>query len=96
MTVARIGLTSGDPGGVGPEIIVKTLARPDLLPPAAYVLFADPAVIAAEERRLDLRLGLQPWPPAVPCEEAGLFLQPIAGTASADLGLVTARNGEAS
>jgi len=96
MTWPRIGLAAGDPGGVGPEVVVKTLARPDRLPPAAYILFADPAAIAVEEQRLGLRLGLRPWPPAAPREEAGLFLQPIAGSGPADVGLVTAANGQAS
>ena len=48
MTVPRIGVTPGDPGGVGPEIVVKTLARASALPPAAYVLFADPRIVDAE------------------------------------------------
>ncbi len=55
MTVPRIGVTPGDPGGIGPEIVVKTLARTGLLPAAAYVVFADPRVIGAEEARLHTR-----------------------------------------
>jgi 4-hydroxy-L-threonine phosphate dehydrogenase PdxA len=48
MTVPRIGVTPGDPGGIGPEIVVKALSRPSVLPPAAYVLFADSRIVAAE------------------------------------------------
>jgi len=96
MTVPRIGLTAGDPGGVGPEVVVKTLARPDLLPPAAYVLYADPAVIETEEKRLGLRLGLRLWPSGAP-SEAGTYLSPVAGPPGpVARGRVTAENGEAS
>jgi len=63
MTVPRIGLAAGDPGGVGPEVVVKTLASPDLLPPAYYIVFADPRVLEAEERRLGLRTGPAPGRP---------------------------------
>ena len=72
MTLPRIGLASGDPGGVGPEVVVKTLARPDSLPPAAYLLFADPRVIEAEEARLGLRLAARSWRPGAP-PEPGVF-----------------------
>lgn len=96
MTVPRIGLTAGDPGGVGPEVVVKTLARPDLLPPAAYVLYADPAVIETEEQRLGLRLGLRPRPSGGP-SEAGTYLSPVAGPSGpAARGRAAAENGEAS
>jgi 4-hydroxythreonine-4-phosphate dehydrogenase len=96
MTVPRIGLAAGDPGGVGPEIIGKILARREALPPAAYVLFADPRVIAAEEERLGLRLGLRPWPPGAPAE-AGAFLAAVPGPEGPFAGgRVSAANGEAS
>lgn len=96
MTVPRIGLTAGDPGGVGPEVVVKTLARPGLLPPAAYVLFADPAVIEAEEARLGLRLGLNPLPQGG-AAEVGSFLVPVAAPSGpVERGRAAAANGEAS
>ena len=96
MTVPRIGLTAGDPGGVGPEVVVKTLARPDLLPPAAYALYADPAVIEAEEKRLGLRLSLRPRPSGGPAE-AGTFLVPVPGPPGpVALGRAAPANGEAS
>ena len=56
MTVPSIGVTSGDPGGIGPEILIKTLAGTNALPPAAYIIFGDPRVIRSEEERLGLRL----------------------------------------
>ena len=58
MTVPTIGVTSGDPGGIGPEVVVKTLARAGRLPQAAYVIFADARILEAEETRLGLRVRL--------------------------------------
>ncbi|TFG57782.1 MAG: 4-hydroxythreonine-4-phosphate dehydrogenase PdxA [Candidatus Aminicenantes bacterium] len=96
MTVPRIGVTPGDPGGIGPEIVVKTLSRPSVLPPAAYVLFADSRIVAAEEKRLGLRLAAREWRPEGP-REAGVYIShvPASGWAATH-GQVSAENGEAS
>jgi 4-hydroxythreonine-4-phosphate dehydrogenase len=106
MTVPRIGVTPGDPGGIGPEIVVKTLSRLSVLPPAAYVLFADSRVVAAEEKRLGLRLAAREWRPESPCEtgvflahvpgRAGVAARPGTWTGAAVPGRVSAENGEAS
>jgi 4-hydroxythreonine-4-phosphate dehydrogenase len=96
MTVPRIGVTPGDPGGIGPEIIVKTLSRPSVLPPAAYVLFADSRIVAAEEKRLGLRIAAREWRPDGP-REAGVYIShvPAPGWAATH-GRVSTENGEAS
>jgi 4-hydroxythreonine-4-phosphate dehydrogenase len=96
MTVPRIGVTPGDPGGIGPEIIVKTLSRPSVLPPAAYVLFADSRIVAAEEKRLGLRIAAREWRPEGP-REAGVYIShvPAPGWAATH-GRVSTENGEAS
>lgn len=57
MTVPTIGVTAGDPGGIGPEVVVKTLARAGGFPEAAYVVFTDPRVIGAEQERLGIRIA---------------------------------------
>jgi len=96
MTVPSIGVTSGDPGGIGPEVVVKTLARSGLLPAAAYVVFGDPRLLEAEEERLGLRLGARAWRPDS-AAEPGVFLAAVpAPEGRAALGAVTAANGEAS
>jgi len=96
MTVPRIGVTPGDPGGIGPEIVVKTLSRPSVLPPAAYVLFADSRIVAAEENRLGLRLAAREWRPEVP-RQSGVYIAHVpAPDWAAVHGRVSAENGEAS
>ena len=96
MTVPTIGVTAGDPGGIGPEVVVKTLARAGGFPEAAYVVFTDPRVIGAEQERLGIRIAAREWRPDLP-SEPGLFLAavpPPAGPA-ASAGVMAA-NGEAS
>jgi 4-hydroxythreonine-4-phosphate dehydrogenase len=96
MTVRAIGVTSGDPGGIGPEVVVKTLARAGLLPEAAYVVFGDPRIILAEEERLGLRLRAREWRPELPVEP-GVFLAAVAAPEGrAAIGEVSAANGEGS
>jgi 4-hydroxythreonine-4-phosphate dehydrogenase len=96
MTVPRIGVTTGDPGGVGPEVAVKALVRASSLPPAAYILFSDPRVVEGEERRLGVRLAARAWRPGSP-PEPGVYLTAVpGGGGAADSGRVSAENGEAS
>lgn len=96
MTIPTIGVTSGDPGGIGPEIVVKVLSRAGALPPAAYVLYADPRVIESEEKRLGLRIDRRDWRPDGPAEP-GVFLAAVPGPdGPAAVGRVSAENGEAS
>jgi 4-hydroxythreonine-4-phosphate dehydrogenase len=96
MTGPRIGVTLGDPAGVGPEIIVKTLSRPSVLPPAAYILYADARVVEAAEKRLGVRLAVREGLPEGP-RAPGLFLCHIPAGSGAEVpGRITAQGGEAS
>jgi len=54
MTLRRIGITLGDPGGIGPEIVLKALAGDYDLPAADYVLFGSVPVLRAEEKALGI------------------------------------------
>jgi 4-hydroxythreonine-4-phosphate dehydrogenase len=60
MTVPRIGVSLGDPGGIGPEIILKAFARKTRLPAAHYIIFASPALLEREEETLGIRLPICP------------------------------------
>ncbi len=96
MTVPRIGVTPGDPGGIGPEIIVKALSRPSALPPSAHILFADSRIVEAEEKRLGLRLAAREWRPDGP-SEAGVYIAHVpAPCRDAVHGRISAENGDAS
>jgi 4-hydroxythreonine-4-phosphate dehydrogenase len=56
MSLPRIGLTLGDPGGIGPEIVLKALLRWPELPPARFVLFGTAELLQREERSLGMSL----------------------------------------
>jgi 4-hydroxythreonine-4-phosphate dehydrogenase len=56
MTLPRIGITLGDPGGIGPEITLKSLSSLSSLPDARYVLFGSERVIEQESSSLNLNI----------------------------------------
>lgn len=95
MTVPVIGVTPGDPGGIGPEVLVKALGS-GALPPAAYIVFAVPSILRAVEDRLGIRFPVREWRLGEQPEE-GVYLSVIPGPDSAPaIGAVSASNGEAS
>jgi 4-hydroxythreonine-4-phosphate dehydrogenase len=60
MTLPRIGVTLGDPGGVGPEIVLKAFAGDYRLPPARYVLFGSDRVLRSAEESVGIRFDFAP------------------------------------
>jgi 4-hydroxythreonine-4-phosphate dehydrogenase len=58
MRLPRLGVTLGDPAGVGPEIVLKAFSQPGLLPAAEYTLFGSRQLLQEEQRRLGLQLRL--------------------------------------
>ena len=54
MTPPKIGITLGDPGGIGPEITLKSLPSFSSLPDAQYVLFGSQKVLDHERSSLHL------------------------------------------
>jgi 4-hydroxythreonine-4-phosphate dehydrogenase len=58
MTRPRIGITLGDPGGVGPEVTLKSLCSLSSLPDANYVLFGSKTVIDNERAVLNCDLSI--------------------------------------
>jgi 4-hydroxythreonine-4-phosphate dehydrogenase len=61
MTLPKIGITLGDPGGIGPEIILKAFSSLNTLPKADYILFGSSRVIEQEKKSLGLDLDIQPF-----------------------------------
>ena len=54
MTLPKIGITLGDPGGVGPEVTLKSLSDISVFPDVHYVLFGSRAVIDFVKSALNL------------------------------------------
>jgi 4-hydroxythreonine-4-phosphate dehydrogenase len=97
MSLPRIGVTLGDPGGIGPEIVLKSLLRWPELPSAHYVLYGTPELLEREERMLGVRLGWTPFDPAAVFERTHFSMQSVAVPCPvADKGLPTAEGGRAS
>jgi len=64
MTLPKIGITLGDPGGIGPEITLKALALKESLPKAHYIIFGSSLVLDEEKEKLGLKLETPPLPEA--------------------------------
>ena len=56
MMPPRLGVTLGDPAGIGPEIVLKAFSKPGLLPAAEYILFGSRRLLEEEQRRMGLEL----------------------------------------
>jgi len=54
--LAKIAVTMGDPAGVGPEVVIKALADPEVLAQARWVIVGDAAILADNAARLGVRL----------------------------------------
>src|SRR5271157_733535 len=51
-----IALTMGDPAGVGPEIVIKALADPQVAPLARWIVVGDARILERAERVTGLKL----------------------------------------
>ncbi|MBC7364327.1 MAG: 4-hydroxythreonine-4-phosphate dehydrogenase PdxA [Candidatus Aminicenantes bacterium] len=57
MNSPRIGLTLGDPGGIGPEIVLRLLQK-DELPPGQIIIFGKKEILKLWALRLGMNNGL--------------------------------------
>ena len=95
MTPPRIGVTLGDPGGIGPEVVLKAAVGNPALASAECVLFGERRIIAAEAAALSVPLDAEPWAGGPP--RPGLFLFDIPDPGSGAVrGRPTPENGRAS
>jgi 4-hydroxythreonine-4-phosphate dehydrogenase len=60
MTLPKIGITLGDPGGIGPEVTLKSLSSHPSLPHAHYILFGSQKVFEHESSALKRHFSLPP------------------------------------
>ena len=64
----RIGVTMGDPAGIGPEIVLKAVAEESVRAACRPVIVGDAQLLAHTARKLDLQCGYEvvrrgePWP----------------------------------
>ncbi|HLL72782.1 MAG TPA: 4-hydroxythreonine-4-phosphate dehydrogenase PdxA [Pyrinomonadaceae bacterium] len=55
----RIGITIGDPSGIGPEVVLKAVAEPAVRQVCAPVIIGDAQLLAHTARKLDLQCGYE-------------------------------------
>jgi len=53
----RIGITMGDPAGIGPEVVLKAVAEPEIQKVCVPVIIGDAQMLAHTARTLDLQCG---------------------------------------
>ncbi|HVF50265.1 MAG TPA: 4-hydroxythreonine-4-phosphate dehydrogenase PdxA [Pyrinomonadaceae bacterium] len=53
----RIGITMGDPSGIGPEVVLKAVAESEVLRECVPVIVGDAQLLAHTARTLDLQCG---------------------------------------
>jgi 4-hydroxythreonine-4-phosphate dehydrogenase len=63
MSSVKIGLSLGDPGGIGPEVTLKALFTISSLPKADYVLFGSRSIIEKEINKFDLGVKIPDYDP---------------------------------
>ncbi len=97
MTLPKVGITLGDPGGIGPEIVVKAFSGRYPLPRAQYVLFGASQVIRKEEKTLGFSLPLRTWRAGLEAAQGSLCLREVAFPAQGLVrGVPSQANGQAS
>ena len=56
-SLPRIGITMGDPAGIGPEVVLKAVAEEEISGVCAPVIIGDAQLLAHTARTLDLQCG---------------------------------------
>lgn len=56
-TLPRIAISIGDPAGIGPEVVVKALADPEISRLAGWIVVGDAAVLSLVETQTGLKLA---------------------------------------
>src|SRR5438105_1511346 len=55
----RVGITMGDPAGIGPEVVLKAVAEEEVRAVCCPVIIGDAQLLAHTARRLDLQCGYE-------------------------------------
>ena len=92
MAVPRIVVTTGEPAGIGPDILLRAAQQAW---DAELVVVADPALLRERAKTLQLPIDLQPWDPGKPAQvnRAGtLKIHPIPLTVPTVAGTLNTAN----
>ena len=95
MTPPRVAVSLGDPGGIGPEVVLKAFANPAVLPEARYILFGEAGFLASEARALGIRFDARPETEGPP-DRPGIFRREAGPPPRSVVRAPTAENGAAS
>jgi 4-hydroxythreonine-4-phosphate dehydrogenase len=97
MSLPRIGITLGDPGGIGPEIVVKSLLETSAVPPAQLVLFGNRSILEGAERMIGKSLNCLPYDQVEDHEKVRIYLKEVkVPLTSVNKGKASEENGQAS
>ncbi|MFQ6082142.1 MAG: 4-hydroxythreonine-4-phosphate dehydrogenase PdxA [Candidatus Aminicenantia bacterium] len=58
MILPKIGVTLGDPGGIGPEVVLKALSSEVILKKAHYLIFGSSSIIDQERKNLRINFNI--------------------------------------
>src|SRR5690242_5604110 len=58
-SLPRVGITIGDPAGIGPEVVLKAVVEPEVLSRCVPVIIGDAQLLAHTARTLDLQCGYE-------------------------------------
>ncbi len=96
MRLPRIGISLGDPGGIGPEIVARSLIENPPLPQAKYIIFGDRGVLGEAGRLLGISLNFPNYEGKDP-DRPGIFVNEVQAPFSVmKKGIASGQNGVAS
>jgi len=55
----KLGITTGDPAGIGPEVCLRALSEPSLRGAGSYTLFGDSTILCSQARTLGLSFDFE-------------------------------------
>lgn len=73
----RVAITLGDPRGIGPEVVLKALARPDLRELCTPLILGDPGVLGRTAAEVGIRLPLEEVEDAGDAPPAAVAVLPL-------------------
>lgn len=93
----RVAVTLGDPGGIGPEVVARALARPEVRSALRPLVIGSLEALAVHTARLDLSVTFHPAAPRREDEEGNSIpvLDPEPRLSGFRMGDVEAANGRA-